>query len=257
MPDPIRTNRSKALTVAMALALSLPATALPQTALAQEPAAREARERTISVSGHGEARARPDEAVLTFSVLAQGDSAKAAVDAASESMRGVISAMRELGAGDRDLQTATIQIRPRYRQPDPTRQDAGQSMEIVGYDASNTLVVTVRDIAKVGEFLDKAVAEGVNEGGDVRFQISDDEALLSEARRNAVADGKAKAALYAEAAGVPLGDLVSISEPSSGYRPVEAPMMRMAAESADAGVPIEAGELTRSAAIEMVFSLGR
>ncbi|MEN3792020.1 SIMPL domain-containing protein [Fulvimarina sp. MAC3] len=242
--------------LAAAAILSMPVLAGVQPAAAQTANAESAMRGTISVTGFGEASAKPDEARLSFTVLRQGENAKAAVDATSAAMREVIAGMRDLGAEDRDLQTATLQIYPQYGSSDQTQPGGRQQNEIVGYEARNTLSVTVRDIAKVGDYLDRAIELGVNQGGDVSFAISDDEALLNEARRGAIEDGRAKAELYAKTAGVSIDRIVSISEPSADRGP-QPPMirMRMAAESDVGGVPIEAGEISRSTSIDMTFSI--
>ncbi|WP_187289031.1 SIMPL domain-containing protein [Fulvimarina pelagi] len=242
--------------MAVACVLALPAIGGVQPATAQANITENPARGTISVTGYGEVSARPDEAILGFTVLRQGESAKAAVDATSEAMREVIGGMRELGAEDRDLQTATIQIFPQYGEADETQPGRGRSNEIVGYEARNTLSVTVREIANVGAYLDRAIELGVNQGGDVNFTIADDEELLSEARRSAVEDAREKAELYAQAANVSIDRIVSIAEPSA-YRGPQPEMMqmRMAADSGGGGVPIEAGEIIRSASIEIVFSI--
>lgn len=242
----------------MAVAALLASSALVSVrpAAAQTASLSEPMRGTIQVTGYGEASAKPDEARLSFTVLRQGETAKAAVDATSGAMREVIAGMRELGAEDRDLQTATIQIFPQYGAVDQSRPGAGNANEIVGYEARNTLVVTVRDIANVGATLDRAIELGVNQGGDVSFTVSDDEKLLSEARRGAIEDARAKADLYAETAGVSIDRIVSISESGADRGPQPEMMrMRMAADSGGGGVPIEAGEITRSATIEMTFSI--
>ncbi|MER0237461.1 SIMPL domain-containing protein [Fulvimarina sp. MAC8] len=251
-------TRSSLSLLAAAAILSGPAFMGARPALAQETATEAPARGTVTVTGYGEASAKPDEAVLGFTVLRQGETAKAAVEGTSAAMREVIAGMRELGAEDRDLQTATIQIFPQYGSVDRSLPGGGQQNEIVGYEARNTLSVTVREIADVGAYLDKAIDLGVNQGGDVSFALAEDEALLSEARRSAVEDARAKAEFYAEAAGVSIDRIVSISEPSADRGPQPEMMrMRMAADSGGGGVPIEAGEITRSASIEITFSIGR
>ncbi|MDY8109198.1 SIMPL domain-containing protein [Fulvimarina sp. 2208YS6-2-32] len=256
-----RNGRLDLTCLALALALAVPSVLAVRPASAQgtaEAASGTPARATVAVSGYGEASAAPDQASLTFSVVHQAETAKGAVDAGSAAMSGIIAGMRELGAEDRDLQTANFQIFPQYGQADATRPGPEQTNEIVGYEARNTLSVTVRRIEEVGAYLDKAIDLGVNQGGDVRFEIEDDSALLAEARRAAIEDAKAKARLYAEAAGVSLGQVMAIAEPSVTTAPQPEMMkMRMAADSGGSGVPIEAGELTRSASIEMVFAITR
>ena len=213
--------------------------------------------RTIEVTGTGEARAKPDQATASFTVLRSAETARAALDAANAAMASVTAGMREAGAKDRDLQTSGFSVSPQYRY-DQNRNDGTQEPpKIIGYEVRNTLTVTIRDIAKVGEILDQAVSLGVNQGGDISFGLSDPKKTRDAARRNAIVDAKATAALYAEAAGVTLGAVREISE-GGGITPLPVPMarsMKMMSAVAAPSVPVEVGENTYSASVRMVFDI--
>jgi uncharacterized protein YggE len=99
----------------------------------------------------------------------------------------------------------------------------------------------VRDLTKLGAILDSAVTEGSNQIDGLSFDVSNKTALLNEARKKAFADAKAKAELYAEAAGVKLSRLRDLSEQAGAFPPPR-PMMRMEAAKAQADVPVERGE---------------
>ena len=73
--------------------------------------------------------------------------------------------MKASGVAERDLQTAGVQIYPRYDYVN--KPDGTQEAKLAAYQVTNTLSVRVRDLAKTGEILDKAVALGVNQGGGV------------------------------------------------------------------------------------------
>ena len=214
--------------------------------------------RTIEVTGLGEASAKPDRATATFTVLRTGETARAALDAANKAMSAVAAGMREAGAADRDLQTSGFSIAPQYRYQQNQNDGTQEPPTIVGYEVRNTLTVNIRDIAKVGEVLDRAVTLGVNQGGDISFDIADPKATLEAARRAAIADARATADLYAGAAGVTLGAVRSIGE-SSDLTPLPVPMPRsMKLMAADSGgnVPVEAGETSFRARVRMVFDIG-
>ena len=115
-------------------------------------------------------------------------------------MAEVIAAMKASGIADRDLQTAGVQISPRYDYVN--KPDGTQEAKLAAYQVTNTLSVRVRDLAKTGEILDKSVTLGVNQGGGVSFTNDDPSATLTEARKNAVADAMAKAKTLTDAAGV-------------------------------------------------------
>ncbi|WP_439604252.1 SIMPL domain-containing protein [Shinella sp.] len=220
----------------------------PLAAGAQEPV-----QPRIHVAGEGEAAVAPDMAILTLTVMRDGDTARIALDGANEAMNAVVSAMREAGIEGRDLQTSGLQISPRYVYP----QDGQGQPRITGYEVINTLTVRVREIAEVGELLDLSVTLGVNQGGQITFTNADPKAVLEEARRAAVTDARTRAETLADAAGVTLGSVVEISEVSR--RPTPMPIagaaMRMEA-AADAAVPVEAGENVYRVEVTVTFSIG-
>ncbi len=230
-------------------ALALPAFA-HSAAFAQEaprPAPR------IIVTGQGEAAIAPDMAVLTLGVMRQADTARAALDAANAAMAEVTAAMKAEGVADRDLQTSNFSISPVYVYPSSDQQ--GQPPKITGYEVNNTLTVRLREIAKVGTVLDKAVTLGVNQGGGISFTNDDPSAALTEARIKAVKDAKAKAKTLAEAAGVGLGKVIEISEQS--YMPQPVPYAMKARDAAAASVPVEAGENAYRVDVNVTFELGQ
>jgi len=206
----------------------------------------------ISVTGEGEQSMRPDMALLSFAVMRQAETAREALTANNEAMAQVIAALKADGVEDRDLQTAGIQINPRYEYP--TSPDGGQRQVLTGYEVSNTLTVRVRDVQKTGAILDKVVSLGVNQGGGISFTNTDPAAAIETARREAVEDAVAKARILAQAAGVELGPILEISEMTSRPQPMPQMAMKMRAEAADA-VPVEAGENSYSVQVTMSFGI--
>jgi len=247
-------RRRNALLLAAALTIAVP---LP--VLAQESGARSsstAEPRVLVVSGTGEASAAPDIATLNFTVLRTAETARAALDAANEAMQSVIEGMRELGAGNKDLQTAGFMISPRYQYDEGQGNGPQKPPEIIGYEVRNSLTVKVREIGKVGAYLDQAVSLGVNQGGNISFDVADPKAVRDEARRQAVADAVSTAQVLAGAAGVTLGAIREISESSAGVppQPFERSMKMMAADAASS-VPLERGENTFRETVRLVFEI--
>lgn len=225
--------------------------AFPAFVMAQEasnPAPR------IIVAGEGQAAIAPDLAILTLSVLREADTAREALDENNKAAAAVIAAMKEAGIEARDLQTSGLQINPRYVYP---KNDDGESQpRIVAYQVTNGLTVRVRDIAKVGEILDRSVSLGVNQGGGVTFTNDDPSVVRTEARRRAVEDAVSRARTLAEAAGVELGSVIEISEQS--FAPPPMPMhdgraYRLAAQAE--AVPVEAGESVYRIQVNVTFEL--
>ena len=106
--------------------------------------------RTISLSGHGEMRARPDLAVVTLGVLSQADTARAALDANNAAMSAILAGLKQAGIDAKDMQTSNFTVAPRYEY-DANRNGAPRT---VGYDVSNTVTITLRKLDQLGGVLD-------------------------------------------------------------------------------------------------------
>jgi uncharacterized protein YggE len=230
----------------MALGLAA-AIALPAVASAAETPIQP----RIVVSGEGEAAVAPDMALLSLSVMREAKTAREALDDNNAAMAEVIEAIKLFGVADRDLQTAGLQIMPRYNYTN--KPDGTQEAELIAYQVTNSLSVRVRDLVKTGEILDKAVSLGVNQGGNIVFANDDPSAVITEARKKAVAEATAKARTLAEAAGVNLGRILEISDQAFGAQPM--PIEAKAFDRMAASVPIEAGENAYRVQVNMTFEL--
>ncbi|MGZ9811528.1 SIMPL domain-containing protein [Pseudoroseicyclus sp. H15] len=200
-------------------------------------------EHLFTVTGEGEAAAKPDMAIITLGVERRADSAEAALDAVSEALAPVIEALRADGIAPADIQTSGLRL------------DADMNYEVnppeqVGFVAGSTLSVRVHDVEGVGELIDGLVGEGANQLFGISFGLSDNAAALEEARRDAVADARATAELYAEAAGITLGPIAAFTEGGGMGNPVPMNEMRMM-DSAAGGMPVAAGELSVTAQVTM------
>ncbi|MCG5476867.1 MAG: SIMPL domain-containing protein, partial [Sinorhizobium fredii] len=146
-------------------------------------------------------------------------------------------------------------IMPQYNYPQNSDGSA-RPPELVGYQVVNGVSVRVRDLTKLGEILDQSVTLGVNQGGGIEFTNDKPDAVITEARKAAVADAINKARVLAEAAGVSLGRLVELSEqPSRAEPPV--PMRSMAKEFAADQVPIATGEQAYSVTVNVTFAVNQ
>lgn len=230
----------------MALGLAAAVLAAPAVASAAEPV-----QPRIVVTGEGEASIAPDMALLSLTVMREAASAREALDANNAAMTDVTEAIKLFGIADRDLQTAGLQIMPRYDYTN--KPDGTQEAKLVAYQVTNTLSVRVRDLVKTGEILDKAVSLGVNQGGNITFANDDPSAIITEARKKAVAEATAKANTLADAAGVKLGRVVEISDQSYSAQPM--PIEAKAFDRVAAAVPIQAGENSYRVQVNMIFEL--
>ena len=188
-------------TTALVAALLVPLPAMSQQAPHQP---------RIVVTGKGEAAVRPDMAIVSLSVMREAETARAALDANNEAMRAVIASLRDSGIEDRDLQTSGLSIQPRW---DYQRDnDGNQNARLAAYQVFNSLTVRVRDLAMVGSVIDSSVTLGVNQGGSISFTNADPDAVIDQARRDAVEDATRKARTLADAANVELGAVIEITE---------------------------------------------
>ncbi len=210
----------------------------------------------ITVTGQGIAKKAPDMAVITLTVLREGETARAALDANNSAMGSVLSAMEADGIAEKDLQTSGFSIQPRYSTPSSDKKQP-QAPEIVGYQVSNTLSVRIHDLSKVGDILDQSVSLGVNQGGNILFTNEDPSQAMSEARKGAMADAISKAKALTDAAGVSLGPISRITEQTSSPRPV--PMMRATlAKSGDQSyVPVASGNSEFRASVTVTWEIAQ
>jgi len=209
-------------------------------------AADEPPRRSITVSASGSVTAVPDLARITSGVATEAPVAKDAVAKNSEAMKKIIDGLKSSGIEDKDIQTASFHIEPRY-----TRAREGESPTIDGYRATNQVQVVVRNLDKLGEVLDRLVALGANEMAGLSFDVSQAEKLRDEARKEAVANAQRRAKLYADAAGVQLGEVINIDE---GGNDTPRPIFAARALKAEP-VPIERGTETLEATVSVTWAL--
>jgi uncharacterized protein YggE len=227
------------------------AAAILAAGLAGSPAAAEGWEntRTIIVTGAGEASKTPDMAFLTLGVESDGATASEALRKNSAQMEATIKTLRDAGVDKKDIQTSNLSVGARY---DYSRE--GQAPRLIGYQATNTVSVKLRNLEKAGGVIDKAVASGSNRLDSISFGFADPKPLLNEARKAAVADARERANLYAEAAGVNLGDVLQISD-SFTHSPGPIPIATRADFAKAEAVPIAAGEQAISASVTIIYAI--
>lgn len=209
---------------------------------------------TLNLSAYGETRVAPDLATITLGVTTEAPTAQAAMQRNAVSMTTVMAALRRQGIAERDVQTSGLNLNPQqvYAENQPPR--------ITGYQASNTVTVTVNDLARLGPTVDAVVAGGSNQINGVGFGLKDPARAEDAARREAVQALRAKADLYAQASGHRVRRLVSLSEGTSfSSPPPPMPYARMAAMSqeADAKTSVSAGELRVRVDVSATYELER
>lgn len=210
--------------------------------------------RSITVNGEGEISVAPDMATVSLAVRAESETAAEAMDAASKATQDILTMLADEDIDSADIRTGSIRLTPRY-----SSSVLSNGNQIIGYQATNSVSVEVRDLAALGSLLTAAVNEGANTLDGVRFGLQDPTEHEDAARRAAVVDARRRAELYADAAGVPLGELVSLNEAGTrGYMPIAMePMMAEASISrAQYDVPIAPGEIDLSANVVLIYAIG-
>jgi uncharacterized protein YggE len=206
----------------------------------------------ITVEGVGRVTVSPDLATITAGVQADGSTAAAAQSRASAAMAKIIAAEKALGVVDKDLATQWDALQPQYQY----NQSGSTPPKVIGYQASQTLSIKVRNLDKAGGVIDAAVNAGANQIGGLSFSIADATSASAQARTAAVADARARAQALASAASVTLGSAVAISDVSS---PAPAPIP-YADTSKAAGVsaqtPIQPGTTDVEVVVQVTFATG-
>ena len=212
---------------------------------------------TLTLSSYGETRAAPDQATISMGVVTQGATAAAALAANRTRMTTVIAAIRAQGVAERDIQTSGLDVSPQYTYPAERPGVERGPPRVTGYQVSNQVTVLVRDLARLGPAVDAVVASGANQINGISFGLQNADARADEARRQAVANVTRKAELYAQAAGLRVVRLVTLSE-SGGYTPrPPVMMMRMAADAAAESTPVQPGQVGVRVDVTAVYELAR
>lgn len=206
-------------------------------------------EPTLSLSASADVSVAPEYATISSGVVTRSETAQQAVRANAEAMTQVFDALNRVGVAREDVQTSQLSVSPVYAD----RREPGQiTMQIIGYEARNTVTARLRDTARLGNAIDAMVEAGANNINDVSFGADNTEEALNRARRDAIANLMAKADFFADAAGFQLCGIRRMSE--SGSRPPQPQAMRMY-DMAEASTPVSAGQLTLTANVNADFCI--
>jgi len=225
----------------------LAVTLLAVPAAAQAPAAPGAAD-TVSVNGTGRVELTPDRAVFTVGVQTMAPSVAAAAQENNARASAIITALKRLGAADRQIRTSQVSIYPQQE------QQGGRAPKIVGYQVSNSITVTHEDPAAVGKLLQAAVDAGANSVSGVGFTVSDPARGRDGALQAAFGDARAKAEVLARAAGRTVGRALSIVE-GGAVRPPVPMQYEMKTMSRSADMPVEPGTEEVRFTVSVVFEL--
>jgi hypothetical protein len=244
----------------------------------------------ISVTGFGEASGVPTIARINVGVEARAVEAAPAIDQANSRMRAVLAALSKSGIAPADLQTSNLSLNfertheppfppepppvralpapapaakpgsPGKAEPAPAQPAAPAPPSPVAwlpdgfYRASNTVLVTIRDLGRIGEVLGVATGAGADQMFGIEFKIEDPSKLEALARDKAVADAQARATQLAKLAGLELGRPISIVENPNRAQPEYGYSLRQAMMSK---VPVEHGSVAVNTSVQVIYELAR
>ena len=202
----------------------------------------------ITVTATGKTTVVPDVARVYLGVTATRTTVKAVRSAGAQAMTDIIAAVKALGVADADIQTTNVSLYPQYGN--------GSTPKVVGYQISEQVEITVRDLDKAGDVIDSATAKGATDVNGISFEVADPVKAQNDARAAAVAAARTSAQAMAGAANVSLGTVVAINDSTPpqpvfyGYGPFKA-----AAPSADVATPVQPGTQDLSATVTVVFEI--
>lgn len=189
----------------------------------------------IVVAGVGRVAIVPDVAHVRLGVTVSRDSVIAARADAATAMTTILGAIRGAGVAPRDVQTAALSVQPRYDYRD------GRAPRLVGYDLSNVVSITIRDLASVATVIDGALQAGATSLDSLSFDVDDPTEPEREAREAAVRAARARADTLAGAAGLRVSGVESIVEGGSSGPIMPMPKGGRMMLAADTATPVEAG----------------
>jgi uncharacterized protein YggE len=203
--------------------------------------------RVVRVTGEGRVAVKPDVATIMAGVEATGkDLAKVSGDVAGQ-VRSLHQALAQAGVAEKDVQTVRHDVAVNRPWKD------GSPGPIAGYSVVDEVRVKVRDVSRLANVLDRVVAAGGNALRGLSFEKDDPSLQQRDALARAVADARGKAEAVAKAAGVTLGEVLSVAEASEAPRPI--PMMARGMSSKEGGAPVSPGEVEVLAGVEVTFAI--
>ncbi len=205
--------------------------------------------KTIQVTGTGTLSAPPDEVLLELAVETRGSTAAAATTENAAAMTNVINALLSAGISNESIQTTSYTLNPVYS--NPVNQSVAPS--IIGYDAVNSIQVTISNVGSVGRVLDQAVSAGANQVQGITFTLSNTAmaTLQEEALQLALQDADSQAKATAATLGVTIVGPISIT-PGYTFQPVNYNRFTTASVP-EATTPVQPGTLQITATVQVTY----
>jgi len=212
--------------------------------------------RLLPVTASAQIKAAPDKATISAGVVTEGKNASETASENAVKMTAVFDALTRANIPASDIRTSRLSLSPRYD------YESRKKPRIVGYTANNLITVSTQDLNKVTPIIDALVQAGSNNIQNVKFSLSDPEAVQAQVLEEAIQKARAKAQLVARSAGVSLGPLQSIDVGDRGYSPnggnydeVIVTASRKGGGGEGVSTPVSGGELTFSVTVKLVYEM--
>jgi uncharacterized protein YggE len=204
--------------------------------------------RQITVIGEGTVSASPDIAQANLGVQVTAPTVTAATQQSNDTMNAVLAQLKAVGVAEKDIQTSDYSIYPQRNSSGPNSAN-----EITGYQVTNMVLVTIRDLNQIGPILDQAVQAGANNVSNISFGFSDPTKLQLQALDQAMADAQSQADELAKSSSVQRGDVLTISETITSNLAPRPGMVTVQAERVS--VPIQPGSSEIHAQVQVVYAI--
>lgn len=204
----------------------------------------------VLVAGDSIVQAQPDTAILTISVVTQAKSAIAAQQQNAAQSDAVVRTLKGAAGTGAEVKTTGYSLQPQriYRENQPPT--------ITGYEARNTVVVTIGDLTKVGPIIDAAAQAGANDVGGISFTLRKDRPARDQALALATREAISKAQVIAQALGGRVVRILEVQEEGIARpRPYEADVSSRVMMQKAVGTPIEVGSLEITARVQVVAEI--
>ncbi len=249
MTIPLRRMPGRRILAAAAFALMASAAA-PLPAAAQTITIPSEMQPTLNANGSGRVMVAPDIAIVTIGVVTRAAAAGDAIAANANDATKVVDTIRAAGVMDKDIATSGFSVNPVYQ---TVRPPSDQPPPIIGYTVSNNVTVTIRDIGKSGPILDAVVKAGANRVNGITFDISDRKGAEDGAIKAAIAEARHRGELLADAAGVRLVRVISVSASTDNTGPV--PLLARSDFAVAAATPVLPGERAVNAQANLTWEI--
>lgn len=211
--------------------------------------------RTIRVTGKGQIRVRPDTTCLTLTLEGASPEYADAVELSRQNTQLTKDALTPHGFEQSDIKTLSFGVEPQY---ESYREDGAYRQRLTGYRFRHVLKVEFpSDNARLGAILSALSDCPAQPEIGLSFTVADPERVKNELIRRAVSDAKEKAAALTAAAGVRLGDILSIDYSWGAVELEVRPMARVlrANVSEDAAMDIEPDDIESTDTVTVVWQI--